>query len=66
MVLNKQQTHDWTLIGFGGNEAGIQEKMWFLNDILTKKTENYLNEILKIKALRFVNYGSEPGFIFDK
>ena len=36
-------------------------RMGFLND-----TGNYLNEILKIKALKFVNYESEPGFIFDK
>ena len=43
-----------------------RNKMWFLNDIFTKKTGNYLNGILKIKALRFVNYESEPGFIFDK
>ena len=69
LVQNRQQTHDWILIGSGANGLGIQECL-LANSVssqtlkpssifyFTKTEENYLNKLfltLKRKKTSYVN-----------
>ena len=41
LVQNRQQTHDWTLIGSGSN--GIGKKEWYIYIFILKLTKNTLS-----------------------
>ena len=44
LVQNRQQTHDWTLIGSGANGLGIQEWKWCPSDQIRELICNHIEK----------------------
>ena len=66
LVQNKQQRHDWTLIGSGANGLGIQECRCILKFNASITTGLNLKELLKFKISKISFYELKKNtFVYD-